>query len=366
MSLDILIVIPNDSLGGAEQHLKMIAKYYANNKTRIKIVFLRNSISNGWDELKRNPNIKFYYPTSTLELIGVCFLIKNAIRFNCKFDYVYSSHVKVTSLLGCLMTLTILKCKQFVARESTSIFKRYTGVKLTAYKLMYQLGYSKVNLLICQTDYMKTQLLDNLPNLREKVVTISNPIDFDIIQSEGEKLIATSEKEKLGNYIVSAGRLIPEKGFDLLIKAYRKLLTNTESDIKLLILGEGKERKKLEELIIKQELEGKVILKGFVDNVYPYFKEAKICVVSSRIEGFPNVLLQMMSQNNNVVSTLCAGKIDEIPGVITCKTEDEYSLYEALILALNNKRCDNKIIFNEYLSEHTITKFVKTIEHRLR
>ena len=362
MSLSILIVVPNDSLGGAEQYLKMKAKYYASQEANIKVCFLCSNISNGWDEFKDDVYVELLYPKSSLEVFGVVFLIKKILSRSSVFDIVFSSHVKVTSLLGMLIRLNILKTKRFIARESTSVFKRFTRVKLQLYKLMYALGYGKVDVLICQTDYMREQLIEALPHLESKTVTIPNPIDFDLIKQQE---VFAVEDDELGDYIVSAGRLIPEKGFDLLIKAFKKVLLNSSRDIKLLILGEGIERKKLENLIIEERLEGKVILKGFVNNVYPYFKHAKLCVVSSRVEGFPNVLLQMMSQNECVVSTLCAGGIEEIPGLFTSEADNENLLLIAIKDALETEKHETRLLFDVYLGGRTIAKTVAKIEQQL-
>src|SRR5690606_20880375 len=114
------------------------------------------------------------------------------------------------------------------------------------------------------------------------------------------------------NFIVTAGRLIHEKGYDILINAFAEL-KEKYPDLKLIILGYGDLKQELIYLATSLNIEQDVIFWGFVENVYPFFKKAKACVISSRVEGFPNVLLQMMSQNSNVVSTTCAGGIDTIP-----------------------------------------------------
>ena len=107
-------------------------------------------------------------------------------------------------------------------------------------------------------------------------------------------------------------------------------------------------------------LQNRVILYGFAKNVYPIFKKAKLCVVSSRIEGFPNVLLQMMSQNNAIVSTLCAGEIANIKGIFTCENNDVASLKDAMEKGLNNNK-NNQLIFKDYLKSRSIDKFVNSI-----
>jgi len=166
-----------------------------------------------------------------------------------------------------------------------------------------------------------------------------------------------------GGTIVSAGRLIREKGFDILISAFAEIIKEIPS-LNLMILGEGSERKKLEKLINELDIKDKVILKGHVKNVYPYFKLANVCVVSSIREGFPNVLLQMMSQNDKVVSTDCAGGILEIQGVFVVAPDNVKELVGGIKKALNYSS-ENRALFDKELQNRSIDSFIQKIESLL-
>jgi glycosyltransferase involved in cell wall biosynthesis len=133
----------------------------------------------------------------------------------------------------------------------------------------------------------------------------------------------------------------------------------------LVILGDGAQKLRLTNQVNQLGLEGEVYLHGFVDNVYPYFKYAKLCVVSSRVEGFPNVLLQMMSQNNKVVSTKCAGGIEDIKGVFIAETDNVGSLETAIKLCLEADTSVNDYIFQQYLKDRSIDNFSLKIENEL-
>ena len=121
----------------------------------------------------------------------------------------------------------------------------------------------------------------------------------------------------------------------------------------------------VENLIKDLHLEGVIFLPGFAQDVYAYFKAAALAVVSSRVEGFPNVLLQMMSQNHKVVATACAGGIDEIEGLFIARPKSIASLQEAMQNALNTSTGHNRIIFDNYLSVRSIDKFVAGVDHCL-
>ena len=81
------------------------------------------------------------------------------------------------------------------------------------------------------------------------------------------------------------------------------------------------------------------------------------------MEGFPNVLLQMMSQCDNVVSTICAGGIDQIAGLITCEPNNVDALYQAIKLSLETEdTAKNRPLFDQELESRSISSFIAKIE----
>ncbi|CAM1355369.1 glycosyltransferase [Tenacibaculum halocynthiae] len=357
----ILMVLPNDSLGGAEQVLKMIADYKVK-ENEIYIYFLKKQTTKSWEFLKEKnkDKVKISYSKFNLEFISLLFLPLRLMFKN--FDYAYTSHVLITGLLGLLKKTRLVKIKHFIGRESTTVFNRFSGMKLNVYKLMYYLGYRELDLLICQTDNMLNEFEKNLPSVFSKirVKTIANPVDLAIIKQKEKETIEINKDF----YMVSAGRLINEKGFDILIKAF-KIIKEEFINLNLIILGEGKERVNLENLIKQNKLEDSIKLKGFVQNVYPYFNKASTCVVSSRVEGFPNVLLQMISQNNRVVSTLCAGGIKDLKGIYMADTNNHVMLANVIKKSLRDNTDKNRELFDNELKNRSIEFFLEKIEFLL-
>ncbi|WP_431471802.1 glycosyltransferase [Nonlabens sp. SCSIO 43208] len=356
---NILIVLPNDSLGGAEQYLKLIANHFGKiNNYNIFVIFFKKKKTHAWEDNDYKKN----YGTTDKERYGVFNVVQNIYKLRRKkFHYVFTSHVHSNALVGFLRKIKILNTRFIIGRESTSIFLRYKGLKLLIFKLYYRIGYSGIDLLICQSDLMKNQLVDNMIYIENNVNirVIGNPVNLTMIKSFESKEITNNLIPK--SFIVSAGRLIPEKGFDILIDAF-KLIYKEHSDTKLVILGEGDLRIELEKKINSEGLSENIFLFGFVNNVYPFFRNAKLCVVSSRLEGFPNVLLQMMSQNNNVVSTLCAGGIDKIDGLYTCMPEDVLALANQMIKCLKTNNKENRRLFDSELKERSVEAFIGKIK----
>ena len=353
----ILIVLPTDNLGGAEKVLKMITKYYINNSNvSISVFFLQKKSTSSWDDLLINENITLDYGKSKSSAFGLISLIFFVLKCR-KFHYIFSSQTIINGFIGLLIKLRLLQTKFFIARESTTVFNRFSGIKLFRYRLIYYLGYRYIDLLICQTELMKDQFKYNLPVISKNIniKIIPNPINLSKTVKEQTDFILNNE------YIVSAGRLIEEKGFDILIDAFN-LLKNDYSNLKLVILGEGPLRKQLEAKIADLDLSSKVLLLGHVSNVLTYFNSARACVVSSRIEGFPNVILEMMSQNTNVVSTKCAGGIDELEGVFAVEVNDIIGLVEHLKVILGSDSSHNRVLFDKELKSRNIENFINKIE----
>ena len=103
--------------------------------------------------------------------------------------------------------------------------------------------------------------------------------------------------------LIAAGALEHWKGFQDLIHAITYIQPSQE--VKLLILGDGPLKKELQALISELHLEDSIKLAGFVQNPLSYFKKADIFVLSSHVEGLPNVLVEAMMCGCTPVSTNC-------------------------------------------------------------
>ena len=110
-----------------------------------------------------------------------------------------------------------------------------------------------------------------------------------------------------GGFVIGAvGRLSAEKGFDVLVRSVHALVSRG-LDVRLVIVGEGGERAKLEGLIREFQLADRVRLAGWQTDVRSYFEAMDVYALSSRSEGLPNVLLEAMALEVPIVSTRVAG-----------------------------------------------------------
>ena len=138
--------------------------------------------------------------------------------------------------------------------------------------------------------------------------------------------------------MVTVGRLEPQKGYDRLIKIVDRL-RKEKLVFQLKIIGEGPDRKQLEELIEKYEIQDIVTLLGFQSNPYKYIKASDLFVCSSRSEGLSTVVTEALILGIPVVATDCSGMMellgDSEYGLVTQNTDE--SLFEGIKKMLSDE-----------------------------
>ena len=140
--------------------------------------------------------------------------------------------------------------------------------------------------------------------LRDPIVSIS-----DINKKKSQKIDETFIKEK--KYILAVGRLTKQKNFIFLIECFKEIIKNFNY-LQLIIIGEGEEKKVLEDKIIKNNLQDKVFLIGYKKNVYKYYDKCLFFVLSSLWEDPGFVIIESFSCNTLVLSSDCNNGPKEI------------------------------------------------------
>ena len=164
-------------------------------------------------------------------------------------------------------------------------------------------AYSKFNEVICVSQTVKEGIEKkyNVKNAR----VLYNPINREkILKLSKEKIddINLSNKFKL----ISVGRLSEEKGYDRLLRVFKKL-KNDVIDIELILVGNGDKYNELNKYIVENKLEKDVTLLGFKENPYKYVRASDLFVCSSISEGFSLVIGEAMAVGVPVVSVDCPG-----------------------------------------------------------
>lgn len=207
------------------------------------------------------------------------------------------------------------------------------GVKIRVIKAINKRLLSNASIVIAQNKEMRKQLLSYYSLPEEKVVAINNPVDKDyVLKSADGSKNPFNDGEKV---FLAACTIDFRKGIDVLIDAWPKVKEQVHN-AHLYIIGRDSSVY-AEDMKKKASGQKGITFLGFQANPYPYLKYCDVFVLSSRMEGFPNVVLEAMCFNKPVASTTCVDVISEIiqPGVngYTCDIEDPEALANAMVEA---------------------------------
>ena len=300
--ISILFILPDLETGGAERIVTTIANHLPRDKFEPKIMLLRKE--GGYLEfLKDDVEI---IDLKTPRIRHSLKPILKEIRKR-KPDIVFSGFGEVNAYLA--LFIKFFPKIKFIARETNVVSKHVTRKEI---RFFYKF-YNNYDNIICQSDDMQNDLIENFKIKKEKLIKINNPVDFEFIN---EKL-ATSEKPEAFKddfkNIVAIGNLSSRKGFDNLLKVFSYL---KNEKILLHILGDGRDKELLHQMKNDLALEN-VIFHGQQKNPYQFLKFADLFILSSRYEGFPNVLLEAGACGTYSLANNCPGGIMEIiqPGI---------------------------------------------------
>ena len=149
--------------------------------------------------------------------------------------------------------------------------------------------------------------LESLSFAFKNIQTLYNPIEH-----YNAKLPLTEENSLNYEYVLFYGRLVDEvKNLKLLINAYHKSILS-EREIKLLIVGDGKDKDMLKEMVQRLGLSEMILFKPFMPNPFPIVKGAKYTLLTSNHEGFPMTILESLACGTPVVSVDCKSGPNEI------------------------------------------------------
>ncbi|MGK6340815.1 glycosyltransferase [Chryseobacterium sp. DT-3] len=295
--ISVIFILPDLETGGAERIVTTIANHLSRDRFEPKILLLR----------KQGGYLNFL--RKDVEIIDInTERIRHSLKpilgeiYRRKPDIVFSGFGEVNAYLA--LFIKLFPRTKFIARETNVVTQHVTRKEI---KFFYNF-YNNYQRIIAQSDDMMHDLVDNFNIKKKKIVKINNPVDFDFIN---EKLGTSAKPESFKyNYknVVAIGNLSARKGFDNLLKVFSRL---KNENIMLHILGDGKDKDVLFQMKDFLGLKN-VIFHGRQDNPYQYLKYADLFILSSRYEGFPNVLLEAGACGTYSLANNCPGGINEI------------------------------------------------------
>ena len=355
--MKLVFVIGCLNPGGAERVLVSIANYMVNDGYDVSICLLYKYSEDSciYDIDEKIKIVSMDLPTRG---IGLYLKLRKSLKSE-QPDIIISFLNLVNTIV--LASMIFNKIPIIVSERNNPQIEdlRYNYKFNFIKKILFPMAHAHVFQTYKIMDYYRVKY-----RLREKqCYVVHNPLTLKVNKiSDGLKLSKNS--------IITIGRLHKQKGHDLLIKSFASIVQK-HSNWHLYIFGEGEERMSLEKQIVDLGLEENIFLPGIQKNIQSVIKQADIFVLSSRYEGFPNVLLEAMSQGVPPIAFDCEyGPSDIITenykdGVLV-DPENLEQLSEAMNYLIENpeKRkeiAQNTLSVNERFDENKILKQWKTV-----
>lgn len=330
--MHITLVISTFAAGGAERVMSNMANYWVEQGEDITLITL-SSQSHDWYKL--DPRIK----RVGLGLLSTSTHIGQAIRHNVRRVIWLRQALRrahpdmVISFLDTTNVLTLMASWGLgipvIVSERNDPHQRSIGL---AWNGLRSVLYRHADAVVVQTRAVRDWAL-RLQGIKA-IYVIPNPVSP--IRNECEQ---ASSRHGSSHTIVAMGRLVRQKGFDLLIEAFGRCAAK-HSDWSLVILGEGPERASLQTFTANLGIASRVSLAGQFQEPATILKGAGLFVLSSRYEGFPNALLEAMACKLAVISTDCPSGPrdiirDGVDGVLVPSND-----VEALAIAMDRLMVD--------------------------
>ncbi len=305
----LTMVISSLSPGGAERIMSVMANYWEEKGLEVTLITLDSRCS---DFYFLRPGVGRIALGAMGDSRGPArALMNNAVRIRKLRRAIVSSGPDfVISFMEKTNVLTLLATRgldlKVIVSERIDPSRQETG---QVWSRLRRICYPWAGSIVAQTGRAGKWLEVHIR--KGTVAIIPNPVVLSDDKKNGVSLADVLPPSPASLTVAAMGRLHRQKGFDLLIRAFAEVAPAFPA-WRLVILGEGEERRMLERLAEGMSVGNRVFLPGIVRNPSGVFGQVDLFVLSSRYEGFPNVLLEAMACGLPVISFDCPSGPREI------------------------------------------------------
>lgn len=308
--MDIAFVIPSLGPGGAERVASLLCNFWTKQGHTVTLITFEKSEAEPFYLLHHAIAVRqIGAPSSASRLAGK--LLTNARRVSrlrsilrtCDPDIVvaFTTDASVVALCAAraLAIPVVISERNQLDRPG---FRR-------VHRLARRLCYPWAAALAVQT---KEIAADARCRFNVPVHVLPNPVLLNRRRPH-RNLDENQRRTDSSHLLVAVGRLVHQKGFDLLIESF-SALAESHPSWQLIIYGEGPDRVPLEAAIHRLSLADRIFLPGVRKDIGAALADANLFVLPSRFEGYPNALLEALACGCPVVASACPGGITEIMG----------------------------------------------------
>lgn len=303
----ILFVLPSFEGAGAQRVVNLILRHLSRDKFIPSLVLFHDTIDYAIPEDVRIIKLD---KKSTFDLPKMVWRLSKAI--NEEKPHVVLSFLTYANLVSILATKMAGHRTNLILSEHTNVSRSLENRRLADLKKIFlKTLYPHSNLVICVSQGVAKCLRKDF-NLSEKQVrVIYNSIEIGKIKSMIDEPVSHPWFSNKGiPLIISVGRLTTQKGYPCLLRAFS--VVRKSISCRLVILGEGEERKELENLAKESDITQDTLFLGFQKNPFKFMARSDVFALSSLWEGFANVIIEAMVCGVPVLATRCSYGPDEI------------------------------------------------------
>lgn len=297
----LAVFIPNLAGGGAERVIIILCKSFVAQGARVDLV-LGKAEGPLVDQLGSQVTLLDLNARGPWSWIGP---LANYLR-SAKPDILLSAipHANIAAILA--TKLARVPTMNIISEHTTISLVAQTSPRPLARALPFvmRIVYPHAKRIVAVSSGVADDLSDHIGIPRDRIDVIRNPVDIEHVSKESlAPLDHPWFTPTAPPVILTAGRLIPAKDHECLLEAFARL--RRQRECRLVILGEGPQRERLQAQVSARKLSDDVLLPGFVLNPYNWMRRAAVFALSSRREGLPTVLVEAMVCGTPVVSTDC-------------------------------------------------------------
>lgn len=326
----ILLLVPHLGLGGAQHVLATLARNLDKTKYEVHLGLLTQS---SIDDCEFSSSITVHCLGATRARYATPSLVALVRRIR---PAVILSGMAHLGLLVLLLRFLFPSGTRIIVRQNGSLSAALAARRspLLA-RLLFAFSYRRASAIICQTQATATELQSALRLEQSQFHVLPNPVDIDSLRGAPPLCEPTSHLPR--PYLLAAGRLVPEKGFDLLLESFATLAEDYPA-IRLLIAGQGPCMPALTAQCQSLGIADRVVFPGSVSQLSRYFPLALAFVLSSRQDELPNALLEAAAAGLPIIATPSspglAALLRNQPAVWLAPSISANSLHSALRSAL--------------------------------
>jgi glycosyltransferase involved in cell wall biosynthesis len=304
----LALFMPSFRGGGAERVMVTLAQSFAAQRVHVDMVVAQNEGPNAPPAMA---GMRIVDLKASRVLLATPALVRYLRRESPHVMLSALSHSNVVAIWARSLaraTTRIVLSEHTIASLSAA---NATQLRARMLPVFMRRTFAKADAIVAVSDGVADDLASCIGIDRSRITRIYNPIVSPRLAIFAQRPVNhpwfTSAQPPI---VLGAGRLTAAKDFATLIRAFA--VVRNQRRARLVILGEGEERQSLQSLAKDLGVDADFALPGFVDNPYQYMRRAAVFVLSSKWEGFGNVLVEAMACGTAVVSTDCPNGPREI------------------------------------------------------